>query len=1215
MIKKIFILLISVIIYTGINAQGNITADDGSGPVTDSISVCQGTLIDFTTDSIGTYAWEITDGINIIHTANTQTITYTFANEGGYFVSLDFGGSLTIFWVKVSLTPIFNGTTVIEDTVCPGQIVNLNGVIWSNQFNGSAFTSNLWVVPVPSQVYAGIYLPDGSGASYSTSITQTQFVTGQTITTATDVASICVNIEHSYLGDLEIKMTCPNNQSVILKPYPGGGSTYLGEAVDNNTFTQGVCWNYCFTMPPATYSTMLLEFGSHPYSYVNALGVAVNNHDVLPAGTYLPENSYNGFIGCPLNGNWTITITDNLFIDDGYLCDWSINFAPYLLPATYFIENTYNIFNWTGPGTTGGTMIDQGLPVVSNANESYTFSVTDDFGCTYDTIVDVFVRDAGSSQCCTMPFPTAGVDDSTCSGSQALSAILFDSSNLGTWSVASGPGFANFSNPSDPNATVNFSADGSYKLVWTEVASSFCTNSDTVTIYYHPSPTVAFTTTPSTCYGNCNATITANPTGSGAPYTYQWNDPNFQTTATASGLCSGAFTVNLTNKHGCTSSQTQAAPAPPVLQISMSVINVLCVNNSDGSVIAMVTGGTPPYSFIWDDPNSQTTSVATGLDGGTYSVTATDASGCIVVGSAVVDEPEDPLLIQIQDSNDVSCNGLSDANIVLYVSGGTYPYLYNWDNGVTIFNNNDIQAGVYTVTVTDYNNCVSTKLILISEPDELTYTSSTTPSSCFEYSDGTATILPTGGTVPYSYLWSNGTATQSITGAAGMYNIDVTDANGCNLSFPIEVTQPDKVVAGLPSDETICINQSITINASATGGVPPYTYLWNNDATNLTSQSTVSPNITTSYIVSAKDVNGCISDNLSITINVNDPLSIDLAASDHYVCKGDPFILTLFPSGGSGNYTFSTDNGTIISSPYNLYTTASVKEQVKITISDDCGTPTAFDTISVNILSLPEFTFQPDITEGCQPLDVSFIAIASNNTFNYTWNFGDELDNDNISTKNNPTHTFNNYGDFAISLIAETDSGCRNTITVQDLINVYKKPTADFLPNNKNVSVINPTIVFTNKSSDGYKYQWLFGDGDSSSVYSPSHKFPSIEDKWYNIDLLVTSKEGCTNTISDQIYIDDEHTFYSPTAFSPDNDRINDTWKISGNSINTSTFSLYIFDRWGEIVYSSTNPNEEWNGTIKDNSEAPTGLYSWIAKFKDIDGLEHTKSGTIMLFK
>lgn len=154
------------------------------------------------------------------------------------------------------------------------------------------------------------YLPDGSGVSYTTTIDVYGYVAGQTLNSLNEFLGVCVNMEHSFLGDLVISLTCPNNTTVILENQ-GGSGTFLGIPIDDEGGEPGVGFDYCWTQYP--------DFG--------VMNIEAGAYSTLPAGTYASEEPLSNFIGCPLNGPWTIEVTDNWAADDGYIFNWGINFT------------------------------------------------------------------------------------------------------------------------------------------------------------------------------------------------------------------------------------------------------------------------------------------------------------------------------------------------------------------------------------------------------------------------------------------------------------------------------------------------------------------------------------------------------------------------------------------------------------------------------------------------------------------------------------------------------------------------------------------------------------------------------------------------------------------------------------------------------------------------------------------------------------------------
>jgi hypothetical protein len=233
--------------------------------------------------------------------------------------------------------------------------------------------------PVSGQTF----LPDGSGVSYSTCITVDCFASDQVITNANQIVSICLNIEHSYLGDLDIIIHSPNGQTASLKSFSqGGGGTYLGGANDDGSLTPGVGASYCFTPSAPTY----LVNGPTVVAGVNP------PHASIIPGNYRPFQSFNNLIGSPLNGSWCIEVIDNLTVDNGYIFQWSLDFDPLLLPADYSFTPVIVSQGWVAnpdiTATAGNVVTVQ--PTTSGTH-CYTYSVTDDFNCVYthDVCIDV----------------------------------------------------------------------------------------------------------------------------------------------------------------------------------------------------------------------------------------------------------------------------------------------------------------------------------------------------------------------------------------------------------------------------------------------------------------------------------------------------------------------------------------------------------------------------------------------------------------------------------------------------------------------------------------------------------------------------------------------------------------------------------------------------------------------------------------------------------
>lgn len=417
------------------------------------------------------FRWVFGDGVSF-EGVGLNEITYTFDQQAGYNLFLtttDIQGqdAYATTRVRVGTTPIFAGTAVVNDTICLGDTALLNGVatpVEGSFLSGGSFGDQL-------------YLPDGNGVSYQTSITISGFPPGATIASLTDLDELCLNMEHSYLGDLEMRITCPSGQSVILKQYPGGGGTYLGEANDAApNGVPGVGLDYCFSMS-ATWGTMLQEntAGNHIIA-----GNLPNN--TMTPGTYTPFQSFANLAGCPINGDWTLTVTDNLSADDGFIFGWSLNFDAALNPSIESYTPTITESGWANDPSIVATLSETQVQVspTSTGNQSYSFSVTDDFGCSYDTTITLHVRPINVN---------LSGDDEVCIQSEAnLSST--GATTGGEWSF-SGPqgGTATFAPSNTANSpSVTVSEAGIYEFAFTE---ALCNTTRELEVTFAPAPVIS----------------------------------------------------------------------------------------------------------------------------------------------------------------------------------------------------------------------------------------------------------------------------------------------------------------------------------------------------------------------------------------------------------------------------------------------------------------------------------------------------------------------------------------------------------------------------------------------------------------------------------------------------------------------------------------------------------------------------------------------------
>ena len=714
--------------------------------------------------------------------------------------------------------------------------------------------------------------------------------------------------------------------------------------------------------------------------------------------------------------------------------------------------------------------------------------------------------------------------------------------------------------------------------------------------------------------GNGSATVTA--TGGTAPYTYLWNTNPVQTDVTAHSLLPGSYTVIIQDSLSCTTQSSVLISGPSPLSVILTqTAAVSCHGGKDGTAVVSASGGIPGYSYLWDTQPNQIDSAAVQLMAGTYHVTVTDSKNCQANMLVNITEPS-LLVANIQSKKDVSCYGSQDGKISLSQSGGIGPYKYLWSNGESISSIQGLKAGVYGVTITDSKACIDTLWIQIYEPAKLhTLISGTKDVSCKSGNDGEIYGAATGGTPTYQYHWNTSPIQNTDTAKsliAGIYTLILTDQNGCTDSSTISITEPDSVEVIAIGVDTLCIGQSVNIIASAHGGNPAYTYLWNNGQTGSAIQ--VHPVLTNTYSVVAIDNHMCISEPYSVDIHVRPPLDVQTTPVNP-ICRKESVLLQAQAKGGDGNYFYQW-KPSLGGSSANIVVNPNVTTTYTVTVTDGCGTPSDSDSVVVKILPLPSIQFSGDTLKGCSPHEVSFTDLSQiplpSGLSSWYWNFGDYKSSDNVSVSVNPEHTYQEPGIYDVNLIVTSTDGCIDTLKKHAYISVYQPPISMFYSDRDTVKILKSEFNFFEQAKNEISYQWDFGDGIFSAEKDPKHSY--AEAGTYKVCLKVSSAFHCIDIFCKTVVVEGDFTFYVPNAFTPDNDGINDDF--GGNGIGIKTYELHIFDRWGNMIFLSDQIEKRWDGHANGGVDlAQMDVYLYLIKIKDIFDKEHTFVGHVTLVK
>ncbi|HTA82037.1 MAG TPA: T9SS type A sorting domain-containing protein [Bacteroidia bacterium] len=542
----------------------------------------------------------------------------------------------------------------------------------------------------------------------------------------------------------------------------------------------------------------------------------------------------------------------------------------------------------TGLNTSTGASVN----ATPTTSITYIVTGTSAAGCTGANSVSVVVNTV----------PTLSVTPSApgiCAGGGAVNIKATGATNY-FWSPAAG---LNVTTGGNVNATPTVTT--TYKVVGKNGA---CADSVYVKVIVDKAITVNLTTTDVTCNGSCNGTSMATPVGGISPYTYSWSTTPPQSTASATALCAGTYTVTVNDSIGCAGFATATVTQPTALSASTIPVNTTC-GQSNGQGIANASGGTAPYTYSWNSVPVQTTQTATALAPGNYTLTVTDANNCTTITNLVINASTAPAItVKVTSSN---C-GINTGMAVASVTGGTTPYSYSWNNGSTTNKDSGVGAGVYIITVTDKNGCSSFKAVTVSDTNGPTISASTVvDNNCSGQSIGSVSITVSGGTKPYHYIWSNGSTIASIGGLqAGPYQVTVSDGGGCSIVKSFTITSPAPVALITGTTQAGCGVSDGSASVTASGGTAPYSYAWSTAATS-TSISSIAAG---TYSVLVTDHNGC-KDSIDASVsNASGPVATISSLVNVNCSTGVMGSISVSDSGGTTPYTYLWSNGATTSS-------------------------------------------------------------------------------------------------------------------------------------------------------------------------------------------------------------------------------------------------------------------------------------------------------------
>jgi gliding motility-associated-like protein len=444
-----------------------------------------------------------------------------------------------------------------------------------------------------------------------------------------------------------------------------------------------------------------------------------------------------------------------------------------------------------------------------------------------------------------------------------------------------------------------------------------------------------------------------------------------------------------------------------------------------------------------------------------------------------------------------------------------------------------------------------------------------------------------------NYSWSpatglNATIGSSVNFTAGQtttYTVTGTTSAGCSSTDQVTVTVNPLPVINAGLDQTVCDGVNVSLTASGASS-----YTWTNAVSN--GVSFASPVGVTNYTVTGTNSNGCTgTDQVLVTVN---PLPVILAGNDISICEGQG--VTLSASGGA---TYSWDNGVSSGVTFNPNIGTTTYTVTGTTLSGCTGT----DQVSVTVNPKPVVSFVPGDVLGCAP----FVTTLSNTTPNSVECVWTISTGEIISGCGTVTVEFLAPGCYDITLTTTDINQCSSSLVVNDLICVEAPPIAQFSSSNSVLTLLDTEVDFYNESIGANNYEWNFGTSNQVSFEeNPSYTFPYDETGDYTIMLVAFSELGCSDTAFGLITINEELLFYVPNTFTPDDDDYNQTFKpIFTSGFDPQDYVMYIFNRWGQLIFESRNASVGWDGSYGTWDQSANqiamssdGTYTWKIEFK-----------------
>ena len=695
-----------------------------------------------------------------------------------------------------------------------------------------------------------------------------------------------------------------------------------------------------------------------------------------------------------------------------------------------------------------------------------------------------------------------------------------------------------------------------------------------------------------TCNGGIGS-ATLSTTGGVGPYTYTWVPGNL-TGDTQSSLAVGVYSISITDGNGCTGTTTVTINEPTSLQTNNIGTTAASCGAANGAAFANANGGTAPYTYTWSNStgnlqitsNSNLADTISNIAAGDYVLLIQDANNCTFSDTLTITTSAPPIA-NLDASIDAAC-GANNGSIVASASGGTGTYTFQWigtggvlqtsNNIIAIDSLNNLGAGNYLVIVTDNSGCADSLNALVNNLNAaIVNLVSQTNIVCFGNSNGNAIVNANGGVGPYTFVWtSNGTVTQTDSLVAGtdtlsnalpgQYILEVTDNSGCITNLTVDITGPTSAlnIVSLSVTNATCGNSDGTAALVVNGGTigAGYQYAWQPSGG---SSSTATNLPVGSYTITVTDANACTVDSIITISNTNGPV-VSISAFTNPSCSGlANGTASVISTGGTGAIIYQWSTGAVNSNTINnlgggVYT---------VIATDSLGCSGSVNVILVEPALITANLITTAAYCGTSTGGAQANASGGTGPLSYNWSNGSTA----IITNGLPPGACN---------LTITDSlGC-----VQIFTGFVENTGAFTVDAGLNVTIDAGSSIELqgNGPSDGV-YNWSPIEFLSCTTCVNTLATPEVT----TVYVLTVNQSGCIATDTVLVEVNEKcGDIFVPSGFTPNNDGTNDILRVRGNCIKELDFK--VFDRWGELVFQTSDQTIGWDGTFK-GKPALAGVY------------------------